>query len=177
MSEQEPTGIEKRLSPEQEQLLQTARQLLESPDTVKDGPYYTKRPTTKPEKFDALIKKLIGLEPARPVDFFDIVVTETTTETIGVRGLSSEDAPKGAWGGGVYLEQRTVKNYDTGSEESLWFMYASATVNNPDASTESMAFINTRLWEVNLSEPILDPEQIAKLQSDLTAALERQPKP
>ena len=169
MSETYRNSPEKKFSPEHERLILTARQLLQLPKTVEGGPYYSHRPTTRKEKAQRLLGRVVGGNPnpsGSIGNFFEIPKSETRSKIIGLKGL-------GGWGDGLYLKQVIAKDLDTGRTTESLTMYTNQVRNDKPAATDYGAWYEKITWSQELLEPIDDVNEISKLHAELVEAFER----
>jgi hypothetical protein len=169
MSEHHGESSESRLSSEQEGLIATARQLLELPKAVQNGPYYSGRRTTSKEKAQWLLGKISGSNRQSLTyydGYFERPQTETITKTIGLKGL-------GGWGDGLYLKQTTTKDLDIGMTTENLTMYTMERRNDRPATTDYGAWYEEITWSQELLQPIDNADEVARLQTELDEAFER----
>lgn len=176
-------GPERRFSPEQQRLIDAARELLTLPEVVTNGPYYESRSATWGEKLKRIVGRArrlrVSIAPSTEVPLERVFIThERFIKTLALRSLRREDGSQGSWGGGVYLEQHLVKDLDFGTtaEESLT-LRAVAVVDNEYAFTQLSALKQQPLWFVHLLEPIDDVNEVTRLQSEINEAVKRYSSP
>jgi hypothetical protein len=159
-----------RFSTEQQQLVRAALALLASPRTVRSGPYYTRRRMTRKEKTKWLMGMVVGSTLG---DFSEKVVGERTILSLEVRSADIKHGPDTSSGGGVYLQQERVCNFDQDTIVESLTLFASSVTNGKFSFTDKNDPKREVLWQINLLEPIDDTAEIKRFQLELDAAAER----
>ncbi len=98
---------------------------------------------------------------------------ERTTLTIELRSADMKHGPSPASGGGVYLQQEHIHDFDTDTVAEALTLYASSVTNGKFAFMDTADPKREVLWQINLLEPIDEPSEIKRFQLELDAAAER----
>jgi hypothetical protein len=170
MTEVTDNLVLERFSAEQQQLVQSALALLASPITVRNGPYYMRRRMTGKEKTKWLMGMILGSTLG---DFSEKVVGERTTMNLELENADMKHGPDSSSGGGVYLQQEHVRDFDTDTTAESLTLYASSVTNGKFSFTNKDDTNREVLWQINLLEPIDDIAEIQRFQLQLDAAAER----
>ncbi len=106
-------------------------------------------------------------------DFSEKVAGERTTLNLEVRSAQMKHGPDTFSGGGVYLQQEHVRDFDHDTKTELLTLYASSVTNGKFSFFDEKDPKREVLWQINLLEPINDMAEIKRFQLELDGAAER----
>lgn len=179
MTERIDDGKEREVSPLQQHLIDSARELLQTSPKTAVSQYETGSQFTP--RFPRVQRVLgkIAQNPDKLLYYFlndENIKYSASKKALSLRAATGRDTNDGilyAWASSVELIQEIKRDLQTNIKHESLTIRAWAAVDNPRGATNLSSIIDETLWYNDLLKPIDDPSEIERLQAEIDLARER----